>query len=151
MNRELEWPRPLGLELQLEPSFYVERHRLLNMYFVGPHSGPDYLTRRARYLQGVTVHEYALNVGLLWRVRATRKLSFFVLGSVGPMWSDAATERLARGLAFSDIVAVGVGYRLGRALLEVRPGLRHESNAETQLPNSGHNSVTLDVALSFGL
>ena len=85
------------------------------------------------------------------RVRLTRALSLFALVSVGPMWSEAATERLARGFAFSDILGVGVGYRMGRALLEVRPGLRHESNAHLQLPNSGHNTTTLDLAVSFEL
>jgi len=149
-NRTLWAAGTWSLELQLEPSVYVVRHRLLNLYFVGPSHGPDYLAQRARFLRGESYEEYALNLGLVGRYRLTQVMSLFVLASAGPMWSEAATERLARGFAFSDIVAVGVGYRIRGALLEVRPGLRHESNADLQLPNSGHNTTTLDLAVSFG-
>jgi len=148
-NRGLWAGEASDLELQLEPSVYLVRHRLLNLYFIGPTHGPDYLAQRARFLRGETYQEYALNLGLLWRYRLGRSLSLFALGSIGPMWSEAATERLAQGFAFSDILAVGLGYRIRGALLEIRPGVRHESNAHLQLPNSGHNAATIEVAVSF--
>jgi hypothetical protein len=151
VNRGLWAAGPLGLELQLEPTVYQVRHRLLNLWFIGPTHGPDYLAQRARYLRGESYQEFALNVGVVARVHVTRSLSVFVLGGVGPMWSDAGTERLAKGFAFSDVVAGGLGYRVRGTLVEIRPGLRHESNLDTQRPNSGHNTATLDVALSFGL
>jgi hypothetical protein len=150
-NRGLWAVGALGLELQLEPTVYRVRHRLLNQYFWGPSHGPDHLAESARFQRGESYEEVALNVGLVARAQVLGPLSLFVLGGVGPMWSFDGTERLARGFAFTDVIAAGAGLRMGDALLEVRPGLRHESNLQTQLPNSGHNETVLDVALSFEL
>jgi hypothetical protein len=137
-------------ELQIEPSYYVARHRLLNQYFIGPNWGSDYLEERARLTKGLTVREYVVNVGIVGRRDPTKWLSFFFLASIGPAWVDPGTERLARGFTFSDILGAGVGLRIGRCLFEVHPGLRHVSNLYTQKPNHGYNSATLDLALSFG-
>ncbi len=147
LNRALGSKGAFSWEVQLEPSVYVVRHRLLNPYYVQPSWGADYLAQRVRYARGVQITEYVLNAGLVGRYSPTRRMSLFLLVSTGPMYSDAATERLAKGLAFSDILACGVGYRLGGLLLELRPGLRHVSNAHTQDPNGGYNTVTIDLAV----
>lgn len=149
VNRRLMEGGAFGLELQLGPSIYAARHRLVNPYYVQPKDGPDYLAQRARFTREQAIREYALNVGVLVRYRLTEPLSVFVLGSIGPMVIDTPTERLARGFAFSDVIACGVGIRARRFLLEVGPGLRHASNAETHLPNSGLNSVSIDVGVSY--
>ena len=138
-----------SLELQLGPAIYIAQHRLVNPYYVKPSDGPDYLAQRARFTQEQALREHALNVGLLLRYRVAGPISLFVLGSTGPMIIDTPTERLASGLAFSDVLACGVGVRAGRFLLEVGPALRHASNANTRKPNSGLNSVSVDVGLSF--
>lgn len=147
-NRPLAGSTHLSLELQLEPFVGFSHHRLRNPWFVKPSDGPDYLAKRARFLAGETYREYGVDVGLVGRWRATRRLSLFVMAGVGPMYGDAATERLARGFAFSDVVAVGAGYRLRGVLVEVRPGFRHVSNAYLQLPNAGHNALFVTVAVS---
>lgn len=138
----------LGYELQLEPSFYVAQHRLLNPLYVPTLGNPGYEAQRSRYARGETTREYALNVGLVGRYRATERLSFFVLVSTGPEYSDTATERLAKGLAFSDVVGLGAGYRFATVLLEMRVGLRHASNAHLKYPNGGNNDATIDLSLS---
>jgi hypothetical protein len=73
------------------------------------------------------------------------------LGSIGPMISDTETERLAKGFAFSDIVDLGVGYKVGKIMFEVRPGVRHVSNANLQSPNSGLNSSNINFSISVAL
>jgi hypothetical protein len=83
----------------------------------------------------------------VFRYRSDKKMSFFMMGSVGPMISDTQTERLAKGFAFSDIIAAGVTYKTGKVMFEVRPGLRHVSNANLQFPNCGHNSTNIDFGL----
>jgi hypothetical protein len=65
------------------------------------------------------------------------------------MLGDAATERLARGLAFSNVLGVGVGARAGALLVELRPSWRHVSNADTRRPNSGHDTANLELAASL--
>jgi hypothetical protein len=141
-NRPLAASRAFSLELQLEPFLGVSHHRLRNPYFV------DAGATRARFTKGETYPELGVDVGLVGRWAVTSRLSLFALAGVGPMYGDAATERLARGFAFSDVVSVGVGYRWNGVLLEVRPGFRHVSNAYLQLPNSGHNVGFVTLALS---
>lgn len=144
LNRRLSPFGTFGWELQIEPSFYAAHQQLLNPYDTSP-------TTRARYTSGEVVREYVVNPGILGRYNPTPRFSLFFLLSVGPAWIDTATERLAKGFAFSDILAGGVGLRFGRALVEFRPGLRHVSNLYTQKPNHGYNSGTFDLALSIYL
>jgi Lipid A 3-O-deacylase (PagL) len=135
-------------ELQLEPGIYSSQHKLLNEFYVQPKEGSDYLEQREIFTKDKSISEYVFNVGLIFRYIPKDKLSFFVLGSIGPMFGNKDTERLARGFAFSDIVTLGVGYKVGKTMFEVKSGLRHNSNANIQLPNSGHNSTTIDFGIS---
>jgi hypothetical protein len=149
----LNWPLRqsgrLALELQVEPSLYLTRHQLMNPYFIKVRDYPDYLAARAAFAPERFLREYALNTGLVGRLSLTEQLSLYLLGGVGPMVIDRGTERLARGFAFSDIVAAGVGWRTGRWMLEARAALRHASNLELQFPNSGQNTIGFDVGLSW--
>jgi hypothetical protein len=139
----------VSYEWQLEPSVYLVSHRLLNQYYVKPSSGSDYLARRAEFTRDQAITEYALNFGALVRLHQSERWSLFVMASTGPMYSDTRTERMAKGLAFSDVVACGMGYLMGDVLLELRPGLRHVSNGTLQLPNAGYNSANVDLSVSM--
>ena len=139
----------ISFEIQAEPSLFLSKHRLLNKYFVQPEYGPDYLLLREKYAEEKSITECSLNIGLQIRFKPHGKLSYFILGSTGPMFINTETERLARGFAFSDIIAFGIQYNLKNLTLEIRPGLRHASNLNFQFPNSGYNAVTIDVGISF--
>jgi hypothetical protein len=151
----INWPvkkaKAFSFELQLEPGIYFAKHRLLEETFVTPDGWPDYLEKRIRFLKEKTITESALNIGFLVRYSLKKRMSFFILGSIGPMYSDTETERLARGFAFSDIGALGCGYKTGKLLFEIRAGVRHVSNADLQFPNSGHNSSNIDFVVSYFL
>jgi hypothetical protein len=151
INYPLKKSGRFSYELQIEPGIYLARHQLLNKFFIQPDRGANYLELRDLFTQERTITEYALNVGILVRYNLKERLSFFVLGSVGPMISDTETERLARGFAFSDIFAFGVAYKVGKVMFELRPGLRHVSNLNLQYPNSGHNSSNIDFGISVDL
>jgi hypothetical protein len=151
INYPLKKARVFSYELQLEPTLYSAKHQLLNEFYVQPKDGADYMQQRERFTKEKTITEYALNIGILVRYNFKSRLSFFVLGSIGPMVSDTETERLAKGFAFSDILAFGMAYKVGKIVFEMRPGLRHVSNANLQLPNSGHNSSNIDFGISVFL
>jgi hypothetical protein len=138
-------------ELQIEPGIYSARHKLLNEYFIQPDRGSDYLEQRELFKMERKISEYVINIGFQVRYSLNDNLSCFALGSIGPMISDTETERLAKGFAFSDIFALGIAYRAGNLMFEIRPGLRHNSNANLQHPNSGHNSSNIDIGISFSL
>jgi|WetSurMetagenome_2_1015567.scaffolds.fasta_scaffold00545_13 hypothetical protein len=151
INYPLKQSRLFNFELQIEPGLYFAKHQLINEFYVQPDQGADYLEKREIFKKEKKLTEYALNVGILFRYKSGRNLSLFILGSVGPMISDTATERLAKGFAFSDIIAFGAAYKVGKVMFEVRPGLRHVSNADLQFPNSGHNSANIDFGISVSL
>lgn len=138
-------------EILIEPSIYLVEHQLLNKYFIQPSDSPDYLLLRELYCQKRSYKEYALNIGFLTRYNFNKSLSTFILVSVGPLYGGIATERLAKGFAFSDIIDLGLTYRIGKISLDLRPGIRHVSNADTKTPNSGHNSSTISLGISYSL
>ena len=138
-------------ELLIEPSIYLVEHQLLDINFIQPSDSPDYLLLREIYSQKRSYKEYTINFGFLTRYNFNNKLSTFILVSVGPLYSDIATERLAKGFAFSDIIDLGLTYRIGKISIDLRPGIRHVSNADTQTPNSGHNCSTISLGISYSL
>ena len=148
INFQLKKYRILSFEMQFEPGIYVARHQLLNEYFVQPRCGADYLEKREIFTKEKTITEYVINVGILVRYNLKKRMSFFILGSVGPMFSDTETERLAKGFAFSDVLALGVNYKVGKIMFEISPYLRHVSNANLQFPNCGHESFNIDFGIS---
>lgn len=151
INYFLRKTKRFSYELQIEPGIYFAKHQLLNEYFIQPKDGADYLELREIFTKEKTITEYALNIGIVIRYNVKERLNFFFLGSIGPMISDTETERLAKGFAFSDIVALGVGYKIGKIMFEISPGLRHVSNANLKKPNSGHNSSNIDFGISLTL
>jgi hypothetical protein len=151
INYPLKKSGVFSYELQLEPGIYLAKHQLLNKFYVQPKDGADYLEQREIFTKEKTITECALNVGFLVRYNLKDRLSFFILGSIGPMISNTETERVARGFAFSDIITIGAAYKVKKVMFEIRPGLRHVSNANLQYPNSGHNSSNIDFGISFFL
>lgn len=141
----------ISYELHAEPAIYSSHHQLLNKYYIQPEAGDDYLLQREIYTQEKTIIEYALNLGILIRYNFRSPFSLSFIASVGPMYSGTATERLAKGFAFSDIVAIGAAYKVKNLMFEVRPGVRHVSNADLKMPNAGHNAATIDFGISVFL
>jgi hypothetical protein len=142
--------KKLNWELLFEPSYYHARQRLrMPDYVTEAEYGPDYLELRSIYLQMRTINEFALNIGIVSRYNFSPAFSSFLLISTGPLYGDKQTERLAKGFAFSDVVAIGTGYNLGRIRVEFRAGLRHVSNLNLHHPNKGHNTSTLDLGLTY--
>lgn len=139
----------IALDLRIEPSIFLAKHQLLNEYFVQPEYGPDYLYLREVYSRQKTITEYALNIGLQLSINPEGRFSWFIMASTGPMYTDTATERLAKGFAFSDIFGFGMQYKTEHLVFEIRPGLRHVSNLDLQFPNCGHNSTAIDFGILF--
>jgi hypothetical protein len=73
------------------------------------------------------------------------------LGSVGPLITDTETERLSKGFAFSDVLAVGLSTKIGTVTFDIRPSLRHVSNAGLNESNAGYNTKNIEFGVSFPL
>ena len=67
------------------------------------------------------------------------------------MFSDKATERLAKGFAFSDIFGLGLSYEINKLQLDFRYSVRHTSNLELKQPNGGHNTTNTEFSVLLNL
>ena len=138
------------LELLLQPEINFATHQLINLYFITPDE-PDYEQKREQFTKLTDIHEYVLNVGLLYRRPITQKFSLYILLSVGPMITDTETERLSKGFAFSDVLSLGFSVKAGKVNLDLRPNVRHISNAGLQSSNAGFNTYNIEFGVSMPL
>lgn len=137
-------------EILVQPEINFAKHQLLNFYFVKPET-PDYQEKRDRYTQLKDVREYVLNLGFLIRKPINKNCSFYVLGSVGPMITDTETERMSKGFAFADVLALGFSFRIQKIQFDIRPELRHVSNAGLSSTNAGYNTKNIEFGISYPL
>ncbi len=146
----LKTTKNFSFEILIQPEVNFATHQLLNLYFVTPDE-PDFEEKRERYTKLKDLREYALNVGFIVRKPISKTFSIYALGSVGPMITDTETERLSKGFAFSDVLAIGFSLKTGKATLDFRPNVRHTSNAGLQNSNAGFNTMNIEFGVSFPL
>lgn len=134
----------------LQPEVNFARHRLKNGYFVKPDE-PNADEKREEYMKLKDIHEYILNVSFFARYNITKDFSMYAMGSVGPMITDTETERLTKGFAFCDVFGMGATYKFGKIALDVRPTVRHTSNAGLQNSNAGFNTKNIQFGIIMAL
>lgn len=149
INYKLKQKKRWGYEINLEPAYYVANHELINPWFIKGRDYKNYLELRTLFSQKRRIREYALNCGFIVRYNIFKRISTYALGSVGPMTSNNATERLAKGFAFSDIFGLGLSYSVGKTLLNFVYSVRHTSNLGFKQPNSGHDTTNIEFSMLF--
>lgn len=137
-------------EIVVQPEVNFATHQLLNLYFVKPET-PDYIRKREEYTKLKDVHEYVLNLGFLIRKPIGKIFSVYALGSIGPMVTDTETERMTNGFAFADVLALGVSAQVDQFRFDLRPSIRHVSNAGLNSENAGYNTRNIEIGISYGL
>ncbi|MBP1222817.1 acyloxyacyl hydrolase [Flavobacterium sp. 1355] len=142
--------RNFQYQILLQPEINFAKHKLLNLYFVKPETA-DFEEKRLVYTQLKNVREYVLNIGFLVRKPINEKLSVYALGSIGPMITDTETERMSEGFAFADVLAIGFCIKVLRFQLDIRPGIRHVSNAGLGNSNAGYNTKNIEFGISYCL
>jgi len=147
LSKKTKW----SFEINVEPSIYFNEHQLINKYYVQPSDGDNYLEKREEFTELKQLNEYVLNLGFLVRYDLFNDFSTYILGSVGPMYSDTDTERMHAGFAFSDIIALGISYQIKTFFLDFRYSMRHVSNANLSLPNNGYNSMNFEFGFTYQL
>ena len=149
-NYTLSKTKNFVYQILLQPEINFATHQLKNLYFVTPDE-PDYIAKREKYTKLKDINEYILGVGFLIRKPISKSLSVYVLGSVGPMITDTETERLTKGFAFSDVLSLGISFRTEKLIFDIRPSLRHTSNAGLQNSNAGFNTKNVEFGITFPL
>jgi Lipid A 3-O-deacylase (PagL) len=143
-----EWKkgRKFEYEFLIQPEINFATHQLFNVFFVKA-SEPNFQEKRDEFSKFKNIKEYVLNVGFIVRRPITEKWSLYALGSIGPLITDTETERLSKGFAFSDVLALGLTFRTSKFSLDVRPNIRHVSNANLQSRNAGINTQNIEFAV----
>lgn len=142
----LKTTKHFRFELLLQPEINFATHQLLNLYFVTPDE-PDFEAKREAYTKLKDIREYVLNVGLVIRKPITDRFSVYALLSVGPMITDTETERQSKGFAFSDVFGIGFSLKSKKVIFDLRPNVRHTSNAGLQKSNAGFNTLNIEAGI----
>lgn len=151
INYRFKEKQKWAFEINLEPSYNVVEHQLLNRFYIKPSDAENYQELNEFYMQKRTIKEYLLNCGFIVRYKIYEGISSYAVGSFGPMFSDKATERLAKGFAFSDIFGLGLSYEINKLQFDFRYSVRHTSNLELNQPNAGHNTTNTEFSVLFKL
>ena len=151
INYRFKDKRKWAFEVNLEPSFNIVEHQLLNRFYIKPSDADNYEELTELYMQRRTLKEYVLNCGFISRYKIYNGISSYAIISVGPMYADKATERLAKGFAFSDIFGLGLSYEINKLQFDLRYSVRHTSNLEFKQPNGGHNTTNMEFSLLLNI
>ncbi len=149
-NYTVSKTKKMEYQIVLQPEINFATHQLKNFYFIKPEE-PDFLTKRNEYTKLKDIHEYVFGVGFLARKWISKSCSLYVLASVGPMITNTDTERLTKGFAFSDVISIGFSFKINKTTIDIRPSLRHNSNAGLQRSNAGLNTRNIEFGLSIPL
>ena len=151
LNYRVIQKRKWDFEINVEPSIYLYQYQLLDAPETIPIMGNELLENQTVSSEKNELNEYVLNLGFIARYKLINNLSTYSLISVGPMYSDKDTERMNAGFAFSDVMGLGLGYKVEDIFLDLRFSVRHVSNAGFSSPNRGYNSANLEMGFSCSL
>ena len=141
----------LVIALTIEPSLYFSEFRKIVVSNEEVDAQTQFLQLKVEKVIETpkNMREYALDLGLQMSYPLGKKISTYLLGSIGPMIVDTQTARQKKGFAFSNIMAIGFLYRIGTVIVDFRFGARHVSNAGLGDPNGGYNSSNLQIGFSL--
>ncbi|WP_370175093.1 acyloxyacyl hydrolase [Leeuwenhoekiella palythoae] len=140
----------LDYDFIFQPEINKAYHKLYNPWFAGH---PDIFSEyRTQLMTLKTINEYIFNCGVILRTSLTENLNIYGLASLGPGYFDVDSERMAKGIGFSDNLALGLNYKfLNVLVLDLRLGFRHVSNAEIKQPIEGYDALEFNLGLAYKL
>lgn len=97
--------------------------------------------------------EFGVNAGIFcehWF--GEDKIGIFACLSAGPHYVSGTPDRQRDGFIFSDNLFVGVHVKIApHCWLDIRPGIRHISNANLKIPNRGVNNAILGIGMMWSV
>lgn len=145
--------KKIQLSLLAEGGYFKSTHQLLNKWFTTTDYFKDFPADfQQRMLKRKNIHQVAFHVAVEASYQIHSQVNLFASAAIGPLWGFQQTERLAKGLAFSDNFALGISFKLSKnTWLSNAVIIRHESNADLKFPNSGHNTIGIRTGVVFNL
>ncbi len=126
------------------------RHQLLNKFFVQEFNyGENFLEFRERFMKPKTISFFAFEIGFQLRREIFSALHFEFTAGLGAGYIDTETERVARGFTFLENLSFGLALPLKSNEIYLGFLFNHISNFNTQIPNSGYNSLGWELGFRF--
>lgn len=139
------------LSLIFEPQVVHLNHQLINEQFVTPDE-VNYLEKRDRFTKKKEMTLLAIGNSISFQIILYKKLSLGVNGGIGLGYIDTATERLAKGFTFTENLNIELEHPVNaRFNMYFSTGFGHVSNLNFQRPNSGYNTLTTSLGISYNL
>ena len=145
--------KKIRVHINAESGYFLAQHQLINKWFT---TTEDFKNFPADFQQKMTqkksIHQIVFHLAGEVSFVISPRTHLFGYVAIGPMWASKQTERLAKGLAFSDNVGIGIKTKLSNTTwISSRVVLRHESNANLKFPNSGHNTIGFSLGVLFNV
>ena len=136
-----------------ELGYYYAQHQLINKWFTTTEYFKDFPENfQQDMLQKKSIHQVVFHAAFEISYFIHSKTQLIGYAAIGPMWTSRQTERLAKGIAFSDNIGLGIKFELNEKMwLSSLVTIRHESNADLQFSNSGHNTLGIRMGVVFNL
>jgi hypothetical protein len=126
------------------------RHQLLNKFFVQEFNyGENFLEFRERFMTPKTISFFAFEIGFQLRREILSNLHFEITAGLGAGYIDTETERVAKGFTFLENLSFGLAYPISSSEIYLGFLFNHISNFNTQIPNSGYNSLGWELGFRF--
>ncbi len=126
------------------------RHQLLNKFFVQEFNyGENFLEFRERFMRPKTMSFFAFEIGFQLRREMFRKFHFEFTAGLGAGYIDTETERVAQGFTFLENLSLGFALPVFSKEIYIGFLFNHISNFNTQIPNSGYNTMGWEVGFRF--
>ncbi|SDS22674.1 acyloxyacyl hydrolase [Gramella sp. MAR_2010_147] len=136
-------------EFIFQPEVNFVRHQLTSDRFI---VGGHLLYERREEMKTLkSFNEYFMNFGMILRKSIRKDLDVYFLASIGPGYIERTTERMAKGIGFSDNIGFGASKKLNNFYIDLRMGYRHLSNANFNEINDGYDIMVAEIGAGFYL
>lgn len=143
--------KKFNFELIVQPQIQFAEHQLLNLWYVTPEQ-EGFRAKREEFLEFKTMNLYGLEFGFSTYRKISTKLLVNATASLGFMYINKRSERLAKGFTFIENFSLGSTYLFSKKIaFYLGANFGHVSNLNFLSPNDGYNILGYEIGLQYQL
>jgi hypothetical protein len=143
--------KKFNFELIVQPQLQFAQHQLLNIQYVTPDQD-NFEAKREEFIAFKTMNLYGVEFGLSVKKNIAKNLEVNFTTSLGFMYINKRSERLAEGFTFIENFSLGGTYLLNKKLsIYLGTNFGHVSNLNFLSPNDGYNILGFEVGFQYQL
>lgn len=143
--------KKFNFELIVQPQIQFAEHQLLNLWYVTPDQ-EDFEAKREEFLEFKRLNLYGLEFGLSLNRQISKSILVNLTASLGFMYINKRSERLAKGFTFIENFSLGGTYLIYKKIgVYLGTNFGHVSNLNFLSPNDGYNILGFEISLQYTL